>query len=98
MKAASVFLVGMALALPAAAQQAGPPAAAIARTCYVCHGPEGRTDGPISSLAGVPRDNVLKQLIDFKGDRRPGTIMNRIAKSYSDDELKAVADYLAKLK
>ena len=37
-------------------------------------------------------------LIEFKTDRRPATIMNRVAKSYSEEQIAAIADYLAALK
>jgi len=41
------------------------------------------------------KEFVQRQMADFKADRRPATIMNRIAKGYSDEQIAAIADYLA---
>jgi len=72
---------------------------AIVQTCFICHGPGGRNDGgAVATIAGLPKEHVARQMADFKADRRPGTIMNRIAKSYSDDQLVLIVDYLATLK
>ena len=35
---------------------------------------------------------------DFKSDKRPATIMNRIAKGYTDKEITAMSEYFASLK
>ncbi|HEX2890813.1 c-type cytochrome [Vineibacter terrae] len=86
------------LPLQVSAQAPGPSGQAMAQTCYVCHGPAGKSEGPIASLAGLPRDHVVRQMADFKADRRPGTIMNRIAKGYSDEQIAAIADFIATLK
>jgi sulfide dehydrogenase cytochrome subunit len=37
-------------------------------------------------------------LMDYKTDKDEGTVMNRIAKGYSDEEIAAVSDYFSKLK
>ena len=71
---------------------------AMVQTCFVCHGPGGRADGAIVPIAGLPKEHVARQMADFKADRRPGTIMNRIAKSYSDEQIASIVEYLASLK
>jgi sulfide dehydrogenase cytochrome subunit len=68
---------------------------AMAQTCYVCHGPGAKGAGPIVALAGLPKDHLARQMADFKADKRPGTIMNRIAKGYTDEQLALIAEYLA---
>lgn len=42
------------------------------RTCAACHGPEGRgtSDGAIPAIAGQHGSVILKQLVDFRHDRR----------------------------
>ncbi|HJQ56911.1 MAG TPA: c-type cytochrome [Vineibacter sp.] len=89
-----------ALCMPAGAwaQSAGPSGQAMVETCYVCHGPDGKSAGPIAPLVGLPKDHIVRQMADFKADRRPGTIMNRIAKSYSDEQIAAMAEFIATLK
>jgi sulfide dehydrogenase cytochrome subunit len=68
---------------------------AMVQTCYVCHGPGAKGAGQIVPLAGLPKDHLSRQLADFKADRRPGTIMNRIAKGFTDEQLALIAEYLA---
>jgi sulfide dehydrogenase cytochrome subunit len=88
----------VATAGTAAAQNAGPTGQTIARNCYICHGTEGRSPGPIPGLHGLTQTYLVQSLQQFKTDRRPGTIMNRIAKGYSDAQIEAVSGYIAGLK
>lgn len=71
-----------------------------ATTCFQCHGPEGKyvQGNTIPPLAGYPADAMYQQLLSFKSGERPNTIMQRHVKGYSNDELKAIADYLGSLK
>ena len=50
------------------------------------------------SLAGRDRAELLQTLKDFKGGKRPATIMHQHAKGYSDQQLERIADYFAKIK
>lgn len=94
---AAVFIT---LLLPAGAmaQSVSPSGQAMTQNCYVCHGPDGKSAGPIVSLAGLPKDHIVRQMTEFKTDRRPGTIMNRIAKGYTDEQIAAIAEFIATLK
>ncbi len=70
-----------------------------ATTCFSCHGPEGKfVGGTIPPLAGYPASVMASQLIAFKNGTRQSTIMQRHVKGYSDDELKAIANYFGTLK
>lgn len=82
----------------AQAQDANPSGQAMTQTCYVCHGPDGRSVEAVPSLMRGQKELVVRQMLEFKTDRRPATVMNRIAKGYSDDQIAAIADYLASLK
>ena len=42
-------------------------------------------------LAGRPAADITSQMIAFKYGQRPGTIMDRIAKGFSDEEIRAIA-------
>ena len=97
MKALAAFVVTL-LAAGAATAQDGPSSQAMVQTCYVCHGPEGRSAEGMPALMRGQKEFVVRQMTEFKTDRRPATIMNRVAKSYSDAEIAAIADYLAALK
>lgn len=70
-----------------------------ATTCFSCHGPEGKyVGGSIPPLAGYPAAVMSQQLIAMKDGTRPTTLMIRHVKGYSDDELKAIAEYFGTLK
>jgi len=97
MKGLAAFAAALLTAGVAAAQD-GPSGQAMVQTCYVCHGPEGRSAEAVPALLRGQKEFVVRQMIEFKADRRPATIMNRIAKSYSDEQIAAIADYLAGLK
>ncbi len=67
----------------------------LAATCANCHGTNGKSAGGSDSLAGVPADNILQKLEEFRSGDRPATIMHQIAKGYTEEQLKLVADWFA---
>ncbi len=87
-----VLVFGCALAQ---AQDARPQT--LAFPCMACHGPGGESRGDIPSLTGISYEKFKKGLLEFKQDRRPATIMNRIAKGYSDQEIEVLARYFSAL-
>ena len=68
----------------------------LATACFTCHGTDGKSPGAIPSLHGKTAAYIEEQLKAFKADRRKATLMNRIAKGYSDGEIKAIAKYLGR--
>lgn len=64
-----------------------------AESCLSCHGPRGNP-GPFPDLARLDANALVQQMAEFRAGARAGTIMNRIAKGYSDAESRAVADEL----
>lgn len=86
------------LALGIAPVQAdGPSGAALAFTCAGCHGTDGSSVGPSSpSIAAMDPGVFIDAMDAYKMDARNSTIMNRIAKAYSDEQIKAMAWYFAK--
>lgn len=68
----------------------------LANTCAGCHGTNGHSAGDsLPSLAGLNKRYLYKSMRDFQSDARPSTIMGRIARGYSDQELKAIAAFFA---
>ncbi|MCW0235097.1 MAG: hypothetical protein OJJ21_15960 [Ferrovibrio sp.] len=67
-----------------------------AQTCNVCHGSGSYISPTMPPIHGADANAIYGALIDFKTDKRPYTIMGRIARGYSDAQLKALADYLSK--
>lgn len=69
-----------------------------AAACANCHGTSGIAQPGNESLAGVPKDDLLKKLLDFKTGRKPATIMHQLSKGYSDEQLEQLAAHFAALK
>jgi cytochrome c553 len=64
--------------------------------CGSCHGEQGNsTGGQFPKLAGQHEAYLAKQLADFKGADRSGTVMSGIANGMTEDEMKNVAAYLS---
>lgn len=66
--------------------------------CANCHGTLGVAVGSSASLAGAPKEDMAKKLLDYKAGTRPATVMHQIAKGYSDEQLQQLADYFSALK
>lgn len=72
--------------------------ALLATACFSCHGVDGKSPGEIPSIAGKTAAQMSTSLKAFKADQVMGTIMNRLAKGYTDAELDALAAYYANLR
>ncbi len=79
----------------AGAAPAGPSIEALSFNCHTCHGPDGRSPAAMPSLQGKPADYLLRRLLEFKQGKGHPTIMDRIARGYTDEELAGIAAYLA---
>ena len=88
--AAAIGLVSIAAAVVAAAE---PPAGAVA--CSGCHPTSSRVPSPVPRLAGLDRTAIVRSMQDFRTGQRAGTIMDRIAKGFTDDEIQAIAAWYA---
>ncbi len=68
--------------------------------CAGCHSPNGAgIPSQFPRVAGQHQDYTLAQLTNFRtGARKNGPMMSTIAKRMSDEEMKAVSDYIAGLK
>ncbi|MDX9701303.1 MAG: c-type cytochrome [Rhodocyclaceae bacterium] len=65
-----------------------------ASTCYACHGPEGRSDGGMPSIAGLSADGLYKILIEFREGERRATIMHHQTRGFTDEQLRRIANVL----
>jgi cytochrome c553 len=70
----------------------------MAASCASCHGTQGIAQPGMESLAGQPKDDLLKKMMDFKTGKKPATIMHQLAKGYSDKQIEELASYFAALK
>ncbi len=90
-------VLGLALGLSAAdaarAEMASP--IILANTCFSCHGTDGQSAGAMPSIKGKPADYIATMLTAFRNGSKQGTVMNRIAKGFSPDEITALSKYFA---
>jgi cytochrome c553 len=66
--------------------------------CFGCHGVKAQGMGNTPRLAGQQPKYLVKQLRDFKNRTRKNARMGAIASGFSDDEIKALAEYMSSLK
>ena len=98
-KAISGVLVFAILGGSSIAQAAGPSASMLAYTCAGCHGTDGSSVGPATpSIAATDPTYFTDVMIAYKKADRPSTVMTRIAKGYSEDEIEAMAKFFAEQK
>ncbi|MBO1075427.1 c-type cytochrome [Roseomonas marmotae] len=74
------------------------PAKPVAEGCVTCHGPGGRGSGTVPPLAGRDTAELTAAMAAFRANERPATIMNRIARGYTEAEIAAVAAYFSGLR
>ena len=66
--------------------------------CANCHGTDGRLTGNVPPIAGRPAELLASRLLAFKHESVPDTtIMDRIAKGFTDEELTALAQHFAEI-
>lgn len=75
---------------------AAPTATMLGDTCAGCHGTDGASNGPATpSISGLSETYLVDTMMAFKSGERPSTVMGRIAKGYTDEEIKTMATYFA---
>ncbi len=86
--AASLVIAPMA----SDAQQATAPAGAA--SCSGCHGPANQPS-PIPTLEGRAPSDISAAMQDFRAGRRPATLMDRIVKGFTEEEIAAIAAHVS---
>jgi cytochrome subunit of sulfide dehydrogenase len=85
--------IGLASIAAAAVTSAEPPAGAA--SCSGCHPASTRVTSPVPRLIGLDRDAIVRAMQEFRSGQRAGTVMDRIAKGFTDDEIQAIAAWYA---
>ncbi|PKU22457.1 cytochrome C [Telmatospirillum siberiense] len=90
------MFIGVALCLTSfgAAQSAAvtePPPGASA--CSGCHATDPSVATPAPRLVGRKPDEIVAALAAFRSGQRPATVMDRIAKGFTDAEIRAIAEW-----
>jgi cytochrome subunit of sulfide dehydrogenase len=78
----------------AASEQSRQDAKLLAASCSGCHDNTQTGNQAMPSLTDLSTTEIAISLLDYRSDKRTGTIMNRIAKGYSKAQLKMLADTL----
>jgi cytochrome subunit of sulfide dehydrogenase len=90
------LIVAGGLAFAGSALASGPSGEMLANTCVGCHGFNGNSMGPaIPSIAGMSVTYFTDTMTGYKDGSRPATIMDRLAKGYSDEEIALMAEFFA---
>ncbi len=71
---------------------AGPPPGAA--SCSGCHAASAAVKTPVPRILGRNPDDITAAMLAFRSGERPSTVMGRIAKGFSDDEIRAIAIWL----
>jgi sulfide dehydrogenase cytochrome subunit len=79
--------------LSAAAQAAPPPPGAA--SCSGCHASGAGVATSVPRLAGRAPGEIVVAMQAFRTGKRPATVMDRIAKGFSDEETAVIAAWLA---
>lgn len=71
---------------------------ALAATCANCHGTNGVSvpDVTIPKINQLSESVMYERLMEYKSGKREGTIMPQLAKGYTEEQLKIVANVLGK--
>jgi sulfide dehydrogenase cytochrome subunit len=65
----------------------------LAVQCFGCHGYEGRSPARMPKLAGDSAAEIEEELTEFKSGEHKSTIMDRIVRGYSAEEIRLLAEY-----
>lgn len=93
-----MFAMLVALAASGAAADDFDQGAVLAMSCAACHGTDGASPGAMPVLTGQSRAFIANRMAAFKSGKRSSTVMGRIARGYSDDEIAAIAKHISSLK
>lgn len=91
---AGMLAIGAAEAAEPAAHR--PDVERLAHACAGCHGTYGHSQAPTPSIAGKSEDEFLAAMRDFKSGQRVSSVMNRIARAYTEEDFVALAQFFKK--
>jgi sulfide dehydrogenase cytochrome subunit len=86
-----VLLVSFGGAVSAAAADAPPGAS----SCSGCHPASAAVQTPVPRLVVRPAVEIVAAMQAFRAGQRPATVMDRIAKGFSEPEIAAIAAWYA---
>jgi cytochrome c553 len=94
MKVRRLFLVASALAVSSSIVPAAEPPVGAA-SCSGCHASSPGVETPVPRLAGRSAAELVQQMQAFRDGKREATVMDRVAKGFTDAEVQAIAAWYA---
>jgi cytochrome subunit of sulfide dehydrogenase len=70
----------------------------VAANCATCHRTDARSASAIPGLIGRDKNELILAMQEFRDGRRPSTVMQQLAKGYTETQIEAAAAYLARQK
>jgi sulfide dehydrogenase cytochrome subunit len=64
-------------------------------SCSGCHTNSQKLSTAIPRIQGLPEAIILDTLRGFRSGQRPATVMDRITKGFTEDEIKELAAYFS---
>ena len=92
MRPAGIATLLLVAATPAATQAVAPPGAA---ACSGCHG-AGAAGTALPPLQGLAPDDIVAAMQAFRSGQRAATVMDRIARGFTDEETRAIAAWIGR--
>jgi cytochrome c553 len=74
-----------------AASSMPPPGAA---SCTGCHASNPKVETRVPRIAGRSPAEIVAAMEAFRSGQKPATVMDRIAKGFTEAEVRAIADWL----
>ncbi|HEX7199217.1 MAG TPA: sulfide dehydrogenase [Dongiaceae bacterium] len=88
----AILLFVSAMPLAEAAPPTPPPGAA---SCSGCHPTSKSVNTPVARLVGRSAAEIEAAMQEFRTGQKPASVMDRIAKGFSADEIAAIAAWYA---
>jgi cytochrome subunit of sulfide dehydrogenase len=88
-------LAATLVALPLTVHSQPEQGRTLAAACGFCHGTDGRSAAGMAPLAGMPKEEMVRKMNEFRTGAMPATVMHQIAKGYTDTQIAAMAEYFA---
>jgi cytochrome c553 len=66
-----------------------------ASSCSGCHPPTPSAETKVPPLRGQNPADIVAVMQAYRSGKRPSTVMGRIAKGFSDEEIRAIAAWVA---
>ena len=89
--AAAVAAYFFALSVVAGAAPVPPPGAA---SCTGCHPANPKIETRVPRIAGRSPGEIVADMEAFRAGQKPATVMDRIARGFTEAEIRAIADWL----